>query len=196
MRSLPRRQRRMRRTAASVSSTGRKPRVSAYKRSLFRGVSFESRCGETHQYVVTSDVCSSGALQSNRTRETRRYFVCKLLQLAQESVQVGGHGFDHDAIDTSRAVLLDSPENCVGVAVKGGLGVAVSNEVSDTRPHAQRDLEFRLPSECVDFRYGRTHLLGRSPQAVPAVPQRRCALQSGRAVTSNKDRDAMGRSRR
>ena len=135
-------------------------------------------------------------MESTRSRELRHYLPCELLQLTQENVQVGGCRFDDNAIDTSRTVLLDSPENCVGVALKGGLGVAISNEVSDTRPHPHGHLEFRFPSECVDCRYGCTHLLRRSPQAVPAIPQRRCALQRGRTVTTNKDGDAIGRSGR
>jgi hypothetical protein len=50
-------------------------------------------------------------------RDMRRYFQCKSLQLAQEGVQVGGHRFDHDSIDTGFSVLLDFVEDCAGVAL-------------------------------------------------------------------------------
>lgn len=41
--------------------------------------------------------------------------------LTRKVVQVGGHGFDDDSINTSFAVLLNSVEDCVRLAFKRGL---------------------------------------------------------------------------
>ena|SRR5438128_2740012 len=76
----------------------------------------------------------------------RRYFLCESLQLVQEGVQVGGHGFDHDSVDTTRAVLLNSPENCVGVTLKGTFGVASPELIAHlTVPYEVHGLEQGAP---------------------------------------------------
>src|SRR5438876_9701943 len=101
----------------------------------------------------------------------RRYFVCESSELAQKVVQVGGRRFDDDAIDASCAVLLDFVEDGGGVALKGGLEVAVGYGRSDARHHPQRHLELCLPPEFVDVGDRRAHVIWRSPEAVPAVSQ-------------------------
>src|SRR6266849_8434922 len=125
----------------------------------------------------------------------RRHFVCEPRELTQKVVQVGGHEFDDDAIDTGFAVLLDFLEDCVGVTLKRGIGVAVGCGSSDARHHPYRHLEPCLPAEFVDLGDRAAHLIWRSPETVPAVSEGRCALQCSRTITPNKDWDACGRSR-
>src|SRR2546428_170303 len=94
-------------------------------------------------------------------RDMRRFFVCESRELSQKVVQVGGHGFDDDSIDTSFAEPLDFVEDCVGVALKGGLGVAVGYWSSDARHPPQRHLEVCLAAEFVDLGERSAHLIWR-----------------------------------
>src|SRR6266852_1671499 len=137
---------------------------------------------------VSSDICF--VLSGAGAREMRCYFVCEARELTQKIVQVAGQGLDDDAIDTSFAVVLYFVEDYIGVALEGGLRVAVGNEAPDARQHAHRHLELRRPAECVDLGDGVAHLTWRSPEAVPAISEARRALQRGRTIASDKYRNA------
>src|SRR5229473_4873356 len=98
---------------------------------------------------VSSDICV--VLSAARVRDVRCYFFCESRELTQKVVQIGGHQFDDDAIDTSFAVVLYFVEHCVGVALEDGRRVAIGKEASDARQHPHRHLELCRPAECVDL---------------------------------------------
>src|ERR1700730_16469710 len=100
---------------------------------------------------VSSDISVVPSFSGARARNVRCYFVREARELTQKVVQVARHRLDDDAIDTSCAVVLYSVEDSVGVALEGGLGVAVRTRASDARQHAHRHLELRRPAECVDL---------------------------------------------
>src|SRR5438105_1785272 len=125
-----------------------------------------------------------------RARDARCYFVCEAIELTQKVVQLAGHEFDDDAIDTGVAVALDFLDDCVDVALQGGLRIAVGNGASDARQHAHRHLELCLPSDGVDLGDCGAHLIWRLPEAVPAVSEGRCAFQRRGTVASDEDWDA------
>src|SRR5260370_38051967 len=142
---------------------------------------------------VSSDICV--ALSGARARDVRCYFVCESRELTQKIVQVSRQRFDEDAIDTSFGVRMDLVDDGVSVALEAGLRIGLGYERSDTHYHPHRDLELCLPAGFGDLGDGFAHLIWRSPEAVPAVSQGRCAFQRGRTVASNEERDASRRER-